>query len=91
MDLNFELSGNKWIAEFEANADFNLHIERQPVGDIYLYQKTAGSQYDIVKEFGYYRGGDAILDLDFVALVYPKWIKIECDSKPTTAIVTFTE
>ena len=28
MELTFLLDGNKWVTEFEVNADFNLHIEK---------------------------------------------------------------
>jgi hypothetical protein len=88
MDLNFELQGSYFIAEFEVTSDFNLHIEKDPIGEFFVYQRTAGGQYDLVQNFKKDKGDDSIIDYDFQALVYPKWIKIKSSVKPLVAIVT---
>jgi hypothetical protein len=89
MDLNFELQGSYFIAEFEVTSDFNLHIEKDPIGEFFVYQRTAGGQYDLVQNFKKNKGDDSIIDYDFQALVYPKWIKVVSEVEPTMAAVTF--
>ena len=88
MDLNFESQGGYFIAEFEVTSDFNLHIEKDPIGEFLVYQRTAGGQYDLIQNFKKDKGDDSIIDYDFQALVYPKWIKIKSSVKPLVAIVT---
>lgn len=89
MELTFKKIGDWYISEFEVTSDFNLHIEKEPKGDFYLYQRTSSSgQYDIIEDFGYKKGGDNVIDLDFQALVYPKWIKIKSAVKPLIATIT---
>ena len=89
MDLNFELQGGYFISEFEVTSDFNLHIEKDPIGEFLVYQRTAGGQYDLVQNFKKDKGNDSIIDYDFQALIYPKYIKVKSSIKPTIAIVTF--
>lgn len=89
MDLIFTKSetGKSWVAEFEATADFNLHIERRDKGgDIWLYQRTNGGGWDIVNDFGNPRYG--VIDYDCTALIYPKYIKVVSEVEPTYAAVT---
>lgn len=88
MDLTFNKEGKNFVAEFEATADFNLHIERNKGGDILLYVRTQGGGYDIVDDFGVQRH-QGVIDYDCTALVYPKWIKIVSEVEPTFAAVTF--
>ena len=88
MDLNFELQGGYFISEFEVTSDFNLHIEKDPIGEFLVYQRTAGGQYDLIQNFKKDKGNDSIIDYDFQALVYPKWIKIKSSVKPIVAAIT---
>lgn len=89
MELTFEKEENWYVSEFKVKGDFNLHIEKEPKGEFYLYQRTSSSgQYDIIQDFGYKKGGDNVIDLDLQALVYPKWIKIKSSVNPTLAVVT---
>lgn len=90
MDLTFNKEGKNFVAEFEATADFNLHIERNQGGNILLYQKTAGQGYDIVDNFGVQKH-QGVIDIDFTALIYPKYIKVVSEVQPTLGIVTFAE
>lgn len=86
MDLTFNKEGENFVAEFEATADFNLHIERNKGGNILLYVRTQGGGYDIVDDFGVQKH-QGVIDYDCTALVYPKWIKIVSEVEPTYAAV----
>lgn len=88
MDLIFTKSetGKSWVAEFEATADFNLHIERDKGGNLMLYQRTSGGGWDIVNDFANPRFG--AIDYDCAALIYPKFIKVVSEVEPTYAAVT---
>lgn len=88
MELNFSKQGTKWVADFEAPSDFNLHIEREKVAYINIMQRgTALGEYDLSKSFS----ADKIFDYDFGALVYPKWIRVISGSEVKNASVTFAE
>lgn len=87
MELTFDKATG--ICEFEVTADFNLHLEREDVGTLHFYQRTTPhGEYDYIKNQGY-NADDKVIDLDFQALVYPKWIKIKSAVIPTVAMVTF--
>lgn len=88
MELTFGKEGNWYVSEFEVTGDFNLHIEKEPKGEFYLYQRTSGDKYDLIKNFGYNKGGDDIIDVDFTALVYPKYIMIKSTIQPSVAVLT---
>lgn len=94
MDLNFEKKEQywgkdaAWVSEFEVTSDFNLHVERVSGGRFLVYQKSvADGEYDLVDGLGYKDHKDTI-DMDFVALVYPKWIKVVSEAEVTMGIVT---
>lgn len=87
MELEFLFLDGWWVSEFSATSDFNLHIEKDK-GDIYLYQRTSGQEFDFIQDFGFKKGGDNVIDVDFTALVYPKQIKIKSKVKPTVAELT---
>lgn len=89
MNLEFVKKDN-WEAEFEATADFNLHIEGVPEGQVRIYQRgTSDGEYAYVREATPYPSFADVYDFDFSALVYPKWIRVVCGNKPTSAqIVT---
>lgn len=78
-------------AEFEATADFNLHIERKAGGRFLIYQKSvADGKYAIVDNIGYHDHKD-VIDLDMTALVYPKFVKVVSESEVTMGVVTYAE
>lgn len=88
MELNFVKEGTKWVSTFEATSDFNLHIERDKGGFLFVSQRTTQSgEYDSTKDADF-SGSDLIIDYDFSALVYPKYIKVSCATEPTSGIVT---
>lgn len=93
MELTFTQTGQNisgkpaFVSEFQASADFNLHIERKESGKLLMYQMTQGGKYDLVDDFGY-KDTDSVIDYDCIALVYPKTIKIVSEVEPTYAAVT---
>ena len=89
MELSFVKEGGKYSAEFEVTADFNLHIERDTNGFLFVQQRTASSgQYDSIQGANF-TPSDIVIDIDFVGAVYPKWIKIVSEAEPTMAVVNF--
>lgn len=89
MDLVFSKVGNEWVAEFQATADFNLHLERVSSGSITVAQRgTDNGEYDTAWAKGVYEG-QRVIDYDFGALVYPKWIKVTSSSEVVSCVVNF--
>lgn len=89
MELTFQKSADRWIAEFEAHADFNLHLEGVLGGDILVYQRTAGSGYAYVNDATPIPSYANVYDYDFTGVVFPKSIKVVSETMPTMAVVTF--
>ena len=88
MELTFEKVGNQYVAEFEAPSDFNLHIEREEIGVLEVHQRgSAEGAYDFAWGTGV--NGRKVIDYDFGALVYPKWIKVVSGSEVVSASVNF--
>lgn len=86
MNLEFIKVGDDYVAEFKVEGDFNLHIEKSK-GELAIYQSSVeGAKYDYVKTGTTHY--DKVVDLDFVGVIYPKYIKIECATLPTLAVVT---
>lgn len=91
MELKFveTIEGKEWEAEFEAPSDFNLHIERVHGGSLVVSQRgTASGEYAAAFAKGMYEG-QAVIDYDFGALVYPKYIKVVSGSEVIKGEVTF--
>lgn len=89
MDLTFSENNGVFVADFEATADFNLHIEGAKSSDFTILQSgVQGGAYDVVRDAGHYPSSD-VYDNDFVALVYPKYMRIVSSVRPTLAVVTF--
>lgn len=87
MELTFEKVGNQYVAEFEAPSDFNLHIEREEIGILEVHQRgSEEGKYDFAWGTGV--NGRKVVDYDFGALVYPKWIKVVSGSEVVKAFVT---
>lgn len=73
--------------EFEASSDFNIHIERPSDGYFLLFQKsTPNGKYTEVNNV-YDLESKTTIDMDFVGVVYPKWIKIVSKVEPTYAAI----
>ena len=72
---------------FEVPADFNLHIERKSTGSLIVKQSiSADGEFADAVNFGLNAG--KIINSDFAALVYPKWIKVVSSSEVVKAFVT---
>ena len=88
IDITFNKVGELWEAEFEATADFALHIERSDVGTIQLFQNTSSSNgYAIVEDFRFDNRNKLVIDYDTPVLI-PKRIKIVSEVLPTYAAIT---
>lgn len=91
MELNFIEVEGKWVAEFEAIGNFNLHIERKESGYLYVLQDTTlDGNWDSVRG-GSYNYSDPVIDVDLTAVVYPKRIQIVSKVEPTRAEVHFAQ
>lgn len=93
MELKFveTIEGKEWEAEFEAPSDFNLHLERVSNSSLVVYQRgSAEGEYAAAFVKGVYEG-TRVIDYDFGALVYPKWIKVVSGSEVVSASVNFNE
>lgn len=91
MNVQFQKDGNRWVAEFQVTADFNLHLERELEGLLIVKQSTiANTKYSNVVEdnLDFY---NSVLDVDFTSIVYPKFIQVISMSEPTLAEVTCPE
>lgn len=92
MNLEFTNKNNAWEAEFTASADFNLHVEGLPEGDVRVFQSSVeGAGYAEVRGAMVYPSFGTVYDFDFSAVLYPKYIKVVCKSQPTLAVVTIAE
>lgn len=88
MELKFTKDGEKFISEFTATADFNLHLEGVVEGNVKVYQRsTAGGEYAYVRGATPYPSFSDVYDYDFSALVYPKSIKVVTNVEPVVAEV----
>lgn len=88
MELQFtQTEKGFYVAEFEATADFNLHVERKAIGQVLMYQSTGTGDYALVESVNQLEG-KTVFDYDFTALIYPKRIKIVSMSEPTYAVIT---
>lgn len=91
MNIQFQKEGNRWIAEFQVTADFNLHLEREGTGSLRVMQSTmSGGKYDHIRG-GSFNYDDLVVDVDFTSIVYPKFIQVISMSEPTLAEVTCPE
>lgn len=92
MELKFTRKDGVWVSEFEASADFNLHIEGVLDGNVKVFQRgTPAGEYAFVRGATPYPAYDKVYDMDFAALVYPKYIKVTCETEPTYAEMTEAE
>ena len=88
MELIFNKTNqNVYEAVFEAPADFNLHIERKSTGSLIVKQGiTADGEFADAVNLGLNAG--KIINSDFAALVYPKFIKVVSGSEVVKVFVT---
>lgn len=89
MDLVFNEKNGGWEAEFEATGNFSLRVTKDGEGDVTLYQRSvAEGDYDLTARLS--RGlRDRVIDRQITGAVFPVWIKVRSDVKPTSGVVTF--
>lgn len=91
MELSFVNKEGVYEALFEASNDFNLHIELDKPSYLGIYQSSVkDSGYSFTNE---YKLNDIqkVYDIDFGALIYPKYIKVISGSNVLRAEVTFAQ
>lgn len=89
-NLEFKKNGSVWYAEFQVNSDFNIHLERQAEGRLYIAQRTTseGGFDNVTLPIGVNVNTGMVFDCDFSALVYPKTIRVESYSEVLSGTVT---
>jgi hypothetical protein len=89
MELTFNKTNeNVYEAVFEVTSDFNIHLERKSTGILVIKQSgIADGAFDDAFNLGI--NAREVIDYDFGALVYPKWIKVVSGSEVIKGIVTF--
>lgn len=88
MDLTFSKVGNAYVATFDAEANFNLHIEREE-GYLRVEQRTTSNgNYGVVKDMEKY-SFMKVVEVDVKGDIFPKSIKVVSETMPTMAVVTF--
>ena len=88
MELIFEKQGPVYVAEFEATGPFNLHLQRKDESLVKVYQKSdQNSEYATLPSWEDLNA-TKVINIDFAALVYPKWIKIVSLSEVSKGIMT---
>lgn len=92
MELSFKQINGHYEAEFTAETDFNLHIERKDAPSfLAVYQRGSDTgEYARVNALGDVNGV-RVFDYDFILGVAPKHIKVLVDQEPILAVVTFNE
>lgn len=89
MELNFIKVFDRWVAEFTATEDFNIHIEGVKLGNLSIFQKgTENGGYAFVNGAVPTPSAGTVYDCDFSATIYPKYMKVSCATEPTYAVVT---
>lgn len=87
-----EFAGNPaYEVEFNATADFNLHIERPEGGRFLVYQKSvADGKYDIVDGIGYKDHKD-VIDFFVQVPLAPMYLRIVSESEVKRGVAIFAE
>lgn len=86
--LNFSLQDGKYVAEATANADYNLHIERENNGSITVLHSTVNDGEKVPVAHWDYTPLSPSLDEDFDGIVYPKYLKIVSGTPVTSGTIT---
>lgn len=92
--LTFTESGGVYVAEFAADKDFNIHIERASAGGVVqIHQRTGeadgATDFALTKEFPLDMRYSKTIDCSFTDVVYPKTIRVVSETAPSFACVTF--
>ncbi len=86
--ITFNKVGSEYVAEFTANGTFALHIERAKAGYIKVEQSSVqGGGYAPVLTFPDLRNHN-VVDVTLSGDVFPMYMKVTCETQPSTAVVT---
>lgn len=87
--LTFKQEGDKYVAEFQVNADYALHIERKAVGGFWISQRhnISGLFMSCILPIQLQRPNQ-VIDWTFSHGIYPVTVRFESDTEVTTATLT---
>lgn len=85
-ELTFTLQNDGfYTAEFKAEGDFALHIERNQPDTIMMLQKSMeNANYAVVDDS---LGNGLVIDADIRGFIAPKWIQLKTRTQPTYAAI----
>lgn len=91
LEFVFDEALKSYVAEFEATADFNLHLEREGKSGVLMVEQrgtTEGDAYAVTKVW---QGFNAppVFDCDFAAIVYPKYIRVRSEMPVNLGVVSY--
>ena len=87
--ISFSKVGNEYVAEFSVNGNFALHIERNVAGYVKVEQSSVqGGGYAPVMDFPMATRNHKVVDVTFTGEVFPMYLKVTCETQPTSAVVT---
>lgn len=89
MELSFTKIDNHYECEINAFDIFNLHIERDKPGYLFLQQRNNEKDKWASVKNGNLPSCDKVLNFDIMGIVFPKLIKIVSEVKPTRGSVTY--
>lgn len=89
MKLSFTKIDNHYECEINAIDIFNLHIERDKPGYLFLQQRSNEQDKWASVKNGNLPSCDKVLSFDITGIVFPKLIKIVSEVKPTRGSVTY--
>lgn len=88
MKIVFLEQGGSYVAEFQVDSAFALHLEGVREDQVTLYQRSGdSSRYDTIIDFRRRPVYDDVMDYESDVLVSPKYIMIVSDVLPTYAEV----
>ena len=86
-EIQFTKQGGSWVAQFKAEKDFALHIERAEAGPMSMEQSTTGTQYAAVRDFPQSSHYALTFDAECPVEIAPKFIRVYSATEPTYAEV----
>lgn len=86
-EIQFTKQGGSWVAQFKAEKDFALHIERAEAGPMSMEQSTTGTQYAAVRDFPQSSHYALTFDAECPVEIAPKYIRVYSATEPTYAEV----
>lgn len=88
MNVSFNKVGDVYRGEFTVTSDFNLHMEKEKAGNTRVYIKGVVDGEYASANFPSAYSYNAIIDYDFSAVVYPKYLRIDSDVPVKSCVIT---